>query len=109
MYPIVLIQTIKTSSPPIVNTTLYKHKIQVKYTPQVDPWMTNQRERLELHPTQRSAIVTCAGVIVTNAGAIVTSAGAIVTSAGAIVTSAVAIVTSAGASTHSTLGVPDEC
>ena len=95
MHPIVLIQTIKTSSPPIVNTTLYKHKIQVKYTPQVDPWRTNQRERLEPHPTQHSAIVT--------------SAGAIVTSAGAIVTSAVAIVTSAGASTHSTLGVPDEC
>ena len=40
---------------------------------------------------------------------IVTSAGAIVTSARAIVTSAGAIVTSAGATTHSTLGVLDEC
>ena len=38
-----------------------------------------------------------------------TSADAIVTSAGALTTSAGVIVTSAGATTHSTLGIPDEC
>ena len=92
MQYIAQIARIMTSSTPY---TLYKHKIQIKYTPQVDPWPTKQQERLEPHPTLHSVIVTSAGAIVTSAGAITTSAGA--------------IVTSAGASTHLTLGIPDEC